>query len=321
MLLRCYSKPIAKDYSINSNNYKNGSTSIKFALQNLKPMSQQDKQMKPEETEKILQEYRLAILEKGYEGLTKKVIPVVMEHGTVADKSALLINGRFDMERNQQKALISKTKAMEIRRVIGEQGEEAQAEYSHYIACYSAMTKVEHIFFRAKFCLISTVYMASLYYQTSEWLSKSTEIVEVLTPLIAQDKQAEAREWLDCFDEFVKSHKDFGYRKESKDLTAQIMNYRKDAETVASGLYEQNAITLKAIMDALQQFATDSGMETMTPLVYKNTAKWFDGGNFPEVYPHLFASYHSLNTDNEIYKDTYSVTLDIIKEHYENFYK
>lgn len=277
--------------------------------------------MKTNKTKKVLQEFRKAVLEKGYEGIDKKYIPVVIESGTVQDKSALIINARFDAQRNDKKALLTKAKVMDIRKTIGECGEDAKAEYTHYIACYTALTKVEHIFYRAKFCLQSTVYMASLYYQTAEWLSKGTEIVEVLTPLISPDKQAEAREWLDCFDEFVKSHKDFGYRKESKSLTAQIKSYRKDAEMMANGVYVQNALTLKAIIDAIALFAVNNAMELMTPLIYKNTAKWLDGGNFPEIYPALFPSYTTLSTEDEIYKDTFNTLLDILKKHYEEFYQ
>ena len=312
---------MAKVYSINSINYKIGSTSIKFALQKLKPMNKQrHKPMTKKETEKVLQDFRQSILEQGYNGLKKEYIPVVEKYGTIEDKSALIINGRVDMLTDKKEPLLTKAQIMKIRQGICKLSEEDKGLYTHFIAMYYAYRGIEHLFYRAKATLEEVVNTVSLYYQTAEWLDKSEELLSEIEPLIAPEQKDKAKGLFDGFAEFMEEYKNFGYRYDVSKEERNI-DFRQGAIDLANGAYVKSALTFKAILDQIKKFTEEYGGTYILPKGYRDAINWYDGGYFPVTYRQLFTNFNELDTTNKLYQETYKGTKELLHEEYQDYYE
>lgn len=129
----------------------------------------------PEEGLKI---FRTETEGRGNGGITKPMIPIVVNYGTVKDKMTLLLLSRPDRMRDKQKPLISKREFDKIRDDMYKSGygEEMMA----YLNAYSAMRKVEDNINYAKACYALHGEKASQYLVTFLWLQRAEALFNSL---------------------------------------------------------------------------------------------------------------------------------------------
>lgn len=125
-----------------------------------------------------LKAFRKETAAKGYGGLTKELIAIAKEYGTVKDKMTLCLLAYFDRERDGEKTLISKAEFERIRDKMYAFGH--GDEMAVYLHTYTALRKIEDQVNLTKFGYKITGEKAAQYLVTFLWLKRTEQLFNTL---------------------------------------------------------------------------------------------------------------------------------------------
>lgn len=219
-------------------------------------------------TDSVLQEYRKQVGKLGYKGIKEEMIPIVEYYGTIKDKAALC-TAYFDCDSHKGDKIrnLTRTTVDRIRKGLRSDGREAMVEYMNEITKYDAMRKARSLFYEAKYRYLTCALTTASYFGIYEWLGVAENFFNSVSPLIAQDKEAEFKDIARKYNEYLESYQRFGELDEvsGKGWIDKQRNNAYEFASVGTDIAENNLSNYKGMIEGFKIWIKQNSAEMFIP--------------------------------------------------------